>query len=65
MILCYMILLFIFFLYGIIRRIRPKNRIPPRFQTLWLWFRPGNKEGIRIEIKLDNLWNYFYGLTIL
>ena len=28
-------------------------------------FVPGNKEGIQIEIKLDNLWNYFYSLTIL
>ena len=28
-------------------------------------FVPGNKKGIQIEIKLDNLWNYFYSLTIL
>ena len=63
MILCYMI--FFFHMESLEEELGQKLGFLLVLRHYGFGFVPGNKKGIQIEIKLDNLWNYFYSLTIL
>ena len=64
MILCYMIF-FLFHMESLEEELSQKIGYVVVLRHCGFGFVLGNKEEIQIEIKLANLWNYFYSLTIL